>query len=362
LWSVSNCHHGWKLYLEFIFFAFGVYASRINTALIGITLLLLMRRTQRCTILKMRPYMIVIGVLTPGLLVLVMLTVIKNEVEPHGDKTDPNFQYGMTQAMVSLILLSWSFLTTILSLIIGQRSSRRFNEPVSRSNSEDDPSRYLLEDAIVENSEALVEEIEDLSGPPSSGCSSTCRARVGAGRYRCDSEQRDYNSSLLERYAVPPAREAMEPLEDEVNDNMDLIKHTILLLCLCCSMFVGIAICLWTLVMEKMTGIYIELLFLDGFLNFGQGLFTSALFLLGLNMVSRTRQKPKGSVWIAPVILIITKTIVMPLIAREIVSTFNVGANATATQEWSSFAFLYGTFPPAPGAFVYAVKYDVNNF
>ena len=148
LWSVSNCHHGWKLYLEFIFFAFGVYASRINTALIGITLLLLMRRTQRCTILKMRPYMIVIGVLTPGLLVLVMLTVIKNEVEPHGDKTDPNFQYGMTQAMVSLILLSWSFLTTILSLIIGQRSSRRFNEPVSRSNSEDDPSRYLLEDAI----------------------------------------------------------------------------------------------------------------------------------------------------------------------------------------------------------------------
>ena len=107
-----------------------------------------MRRTQRCTILKMRPYMIVIGVLTPGLLVLVMLTVIKDEVEPHGDKTDPNFQYGMTQAMVSLILLSLSFLTTILSLIIGQRSSRRFNEPVSRSNSEDDPSRYLLEDAI----------------------------------------------------------------------------------------------------------------------------------------------------------------------------------------------------------------------
>ena len=288
LWSVSNCHHGWKLYLEFIFFAFGVYASRINTALIGITLLMLMRRTQRCTIIKMRPYMIVTGVLTPILLVLVMLTVIKNEVEPHGDKTDPNFQYGNTQAMVSLILLSWSFLTTILSLIFGQRSSRRFNEPVSRSNSEDDPSRYLLEDSInaVENSEALIEEIEDLSGPPSSGCSSSCRARVGAGRYRCDSEQRDYNSSLLERYAVPPAREALDTsLEDDNHDSMDLIKHTILLLCLCCSMFVGIAICLWTLVMEKMTGIYIELLFLDGFLNFGQGLFTFAIFGLDAKYV-----------------------------------------------------------------------------
>ena len=41
-------------------------------------------------------------------------------------------------------------------------------------------------------------------------------------------------------------------------------------------------------------------------------------------------------------------------------STLNVGANQTATQEWSSFGFLYGTFPPAPGAFVYAVKYDVQ--
>ena len=37
--------------------------------------------------------------------------------------------------------------------------------------------------------------------------------------------------------------------------------------------------------MEKMTGIYIELLFLDGFLNFGQGLFTFALFGLDAKYV-----------------------------------------------------------------------------
>ena len=30
--------------------------------------------------------------------------------------------------------------------------------------------------------------------------------------------------------------------------------------------------------MERMTGIYVELVFLDGFLNFGQGLFTFAIF------------------------------------------------------------------------------------
>ena len=35
LWSTMNCDQDWKLYLQFAFFAFGVYASRINTALIG---------------------------------------------------------------------------------------------------------------------------------------------------------------------------------------------------------------------------------------------------------------------------------------------------------------------------------------
>ena len=34
--------------------------------------------------------------------------------------------------------------------------------------------------------------------------------------------------------------------------------------------------------MERMTGIYVELVFLDGFLNFGQGLFTFAIFGLFL--------------------------------------------------------------------------------
>ena len=42
--------------------------------------------------------------------------------------------------------------------------------------------------------------------------------------------------------------------------------------------FSGIALCVWTLVMDGMSGIYLELVFLDGFLNFGQGLFAFAIF------------------------------------------------------------------------------------
>ena len=43
--------------------------------------------------------------------------------------------------------------------------------------------------------------------------------------------------------------------------------------------------------MERMTGIYVELVFLDGFLNFGQGLFTFAIFGLDAKYVLMPLQK-----------------------------------------------------------------------
>ena len=42
--------------------------------------------------------------------------------------------------------------------------------------------------------------------------------------------------------------------------------------------FQGIALCVWTLVMEELTGIYVMLLFLDETLNFGQGVFVLVVF------------------------------------------------------------------------------------
>ena len=42
--------------------------------------------------------------------------------------------------------------------------------------------------------------------------------------------------------------------------------------------FSGIWLCIWNLLMSKLSGVYIELVFLDGFLNFGQGLITFVIF------------------------------------------------------------------------------------
>lgn len=147
--------------------------------------------------------------------------------------------------------------------------------------------------SINSASRERVEDVEDIliataSGPDSNGCSNNCRARTGAGRYRCDSEQQDYNSSLLESYAVPPGNEAIDL---QSAPDFDVFKHTVLLVFLSFSMFIGIALCIWTLVMERMTGIYVELVFLDGFLNFGQGLFTFAIFGLDAKYVLMPLQK-----------------------------------------------------------------------
>ena len=68
--------------------------------------------------------MIIAGFLTPAILVLIMLVIVKAEIPPHGDKIDPNFQYGSTQAMLSVVLLTISFFTTIICLILAQRSNR----------------------------------------------------------------------------------------------------------------------------------------------------------------------------------------------------------------------------------------------
>ena len=56
------------------------------------------------------------------------------------------------------------------------------------------------------------------------------------------------------------------------------------------------------------------------------------------------------------------KTIGMPIITEEIVTTFKPGGdNQTENMDMADFGFLYGTFPTAPSVFVYATKYDLES-
>lgn len=70
--------------------------------------------------------------------------------------------------------------------------------------------------------------------------------------------------------------------------------------------------------------------------------------------------KLKGDGLVVPGILIIVKLLVLPLVIRETVSVLHTGFNQTETLDLSTYGFLYGTFPSAPGVYVFASQYNIE--
>ncbi|CAL8138044.1 unnamed protein product [Orchesella dallaii] len=331
LWSWIGVTDGirWKLYLQFGVFAFGVLSSRIWTAILAASLVFLRCRSL-CFVLKLRPYMGLIGWGIPGVLITVLMLAVRRETLD--DKQDPNFQYGETQALVAVMVLVISFIVTVGCLIMQQRYERQYGQyntvpshPIGGSDEEitrpiliddsrssglsshmlDTPrlrthSRFNQESQISISEDGLeagpsckpkpcMSEIEDLKHNEFEGDGddeslfSYNDDLCAPGKQSCTLEQRKKCTALLEKYRS--RSQLTEPEEIGIvrdrDDEFQMLRHIILLLLLCGSMFVGIALCLWTLIMEDVSGIYVELVFLDAALNLGQGFFTFMLF--GLN-------------------------------------------------------------------------------
>jgi hypothetical protein len=60
LWALIDTEHSWKLYLQFFVFAWGVFASRVWTALLAVTLVLI-RIRPLSDIIRLRRHFAVIG-------------------------------------------------------------------------------------------------------------------------------------------------------------------------------------------------------------------------------------------------------------------------------------------------------------
>lgn len=105
------------------------------------------------------------------------------------------------------------------------------------------------------------------------------RAGMCSPSFSCAGSSRQNCQAIIQQYEEQ-ARRGLEPLEfPKEGDEHQTLKHTVLLIILLCSMFVSLAVSIWTLVMEGMSGIYLELSFLDAFLNFGQSLIVLAVFI-----------------------------------------------------------------------------------
>ena len=290
-WATLSCTHGWKLYIQYGFFAYGMYASRINTALLSM-LLFLCEVYPESRVRYFQKAFAFMGLTAPLVLVVIIASAVQAETGMHGaQKVNPFFQYGETQATVSLILLIASFVVTMVSLILMQRS-RRFRETATLRDSSTtlratDEDRRLLsttdddfEERVIDDADNQdVQDVEEVAANHCDG-RQCANPRLQQRRYRCDSEHRQYCSSLLERYSAPPATDVVEELEDFHLFDRDhqTTRHVFLLIALLVSMFVGIALCIWMLVMDELSGLFLLLLFVDGFLSLGQGIITFACF------------------------------------------------------------------------------------
>lgn len=115
LWSsLGCCDKTWQLYLQFIFISVGVFGSRLWTALLALALYFLRTRSL-CFVLKLRPWFVGIGWGIPAVIATVLLSTVDTETD-HAQKSDPNFQYGQTQAIVAVVILISSFLGKIFSI------------------------------------------------------------------------------------------------------------------------------------------------------------------------------------------------------------------------------------------------------
>lgn len=314
LWSTLGCcEEQWQFYVQFTFITMGVFGSRIWTALLALSLYFL-RTRNLAFVLKLRPILSVIGWGIPILISGVVFAAGTSATDVQAMKVDPNFQFGRTQAIIAFVILTVSFTVTVTCLILQERHSKEYNEYQS-----------LRTDEAAEDSTVSLTDLEDVPGASFSTastravtCSSewqdddnkpfsspTTLSQLFSPSSEVDSFQQQENSSaaqVTERYRA--FRQLTEPEEVTLvrdrDDEYQTLRHVVLLLVLSCSMFVGMALCLWTLIMEQPSGIYLELLFLDGVLNYGQGFFVCMVFgfetkLIVIPFMKKWRQFRQGA-------------------------------------------------------------------
>lgn len=170
---------------------------------------------------------------------------------------------------------------------------------------------------VVDIEDILNQRKNENYTPPESPSRAICSPAYG-----CASTSRESCQNLIQQYQVQ-SRNGLEPLENAGDeDDHQTLKHTVLLIILLCSMFVGLSLSVWTLIMEGMSGIYLELSFLDAFLNFGQGLIVLAVFITDTTEVLQPVVKFWRKCWYGANILVLPNYTNLPAETKHICEQF----------------------------------------
>ncbi|XP_063930387.1 lysosomal cholesterol signaling protein [Zophobas morio] len=334
LWNTLEQKEGWAGFFQSSLFITGVYSSRLWTTILAITLLFLQCRSL-CYVLKLQPLFFIVGWGVP-LTVTVVLLLLETKTSLPLDKRNPNFVYGTPQAIIAIALLVLCFIVTVGCLILQQRHHRRFTRyldlaqdvsseqepspssstevetniespnPGTSSDSGISPGKSNLCGALPTINEGCCEEspvvdIEDLFVGTSSDIKNLLPAIDNEGlcpsRFGCQGPKRRQCQGIVRQYQEQ-IDDDLEYIEEEPESHEpQFLRHTVLLILLLCSMFVGLALSIWTLVMEQISGIYVELSFLDATLNFGQSIIVFGIFGLDLKEVALPLLKLRRLIW-----------------------------------------------------------------
>ncbi|XP_063975781.1 lysosomal cholesterol signaling protein [Diachasmimorpha longicaudata] len=254
-------------YLQCAFITGGVYASRLLTAAMAATLLFLSSKSG-AFVRDLQRWILPTALGIPFILVTLMCAIVtpRNPSEP--DMRNPNFQLGTVEGAVSIFILLFSFIVTIGCLVLHQRYQRRQHTEAYASligNSENAESTTIDTRNVV--------DVEDLITPISPVPANPCGVD---------------NNCAFQRGLCTAATGALDEYEPESDNEREMsrmdgedpqiLRHVVFIIFLLCSMFIGLALSVGTMIMEQMTGVYAELAFLDVAFNFGQPLIAFGIF------------------------------------------------------------------------------------
>lgn len=339
----------WLHYIQFTFILVGVLSARCWTAVISLVLYFLHCRSL-CFVLRIRWWLFLFAFMFPmfctGLLILLGSHHMKEEI-------DPSFHYGVDQTILSLVVLILCSTVNIVSLIMKQRNSIQYNrlrgersgktlngkskrqdgsggqgdkccllsgeqdEPGendymainsncndcdSKCTSRSKPINTCIEDIVPfpKETESLISETSSSSsdGLSESIESQTCvYGSCGVEqRRRCAGLLRKYNTSIVN---IPEEDVIGSGRNRKVKDDYQTNRFILMLVLCQISMFMGLFLCTWRLFNKITSGTYVEVEFLDGVMNYGQGFIVFAIFgfdtrLIFLPCIKRWRKLVYG--------------------------------------------------------------------